>query len=229
MIDLNNATAVFSEGLNTAIQNTASDGATVVIELLMAIIIFVLGWAVAVILSKIFGSFLKAIKLEGFLREHRVDDALGTVKMSSVLEKILKYYILLWVINQAFSILQLATINVFLTSFLLYAPALIGAALIILIAFLFGEYVREMVVELDPKSAMVTFAGRAAKVVVVYVGLVMGLSTAGFNTTILDNIFLVLLQAVGLGLALAFGIAFGLGGQRDAQDIVVSWRKNLKI
>lgn len=229
MFDMNNATEVLSNAANAAIENTATGAATLLPALLAAIVIFIVGWIVAVVVSGIFASFLRVVKLEQFLKEHRIQDALGSVRISSVLVKILKYYLLLWIISQAFSLLELGTISMFLNSFLLYAPALIGAVLVILLAFLLGEYVKETIAELDPKSAVVVFVARAMKVIIIYVGITTGMSTAGFNTTLLDSIFLQMLSALALGVALAVGIAFGLGGQKDAQELVGSWRKNLKI
>ncbi|MFH0884538.1 MAG: hypothetical protein V1861_02410 [Candidatus Micrarchaeota archaeon] len=217
------------DSLTGAVQKTANDAANLLPGLIAAIIVFVLGWVVAFIISRIFAGILRAIRLEGFLKQHKVDDALGTVKISDVLAKIVKYYVLLIFFQAAVSLVSLGTISAYLTMVLLYAPVLIAAILIVLIAVIFGEYLKEAVIDLDKKSSTVKFAARAVKLVVVYVGVTMGLATAGFNTTLITGIFLTVIQAAAFGIALAVGIAFGLGGQEDAKDVIKSTRKNLKV
>ena len=217
------------DSLTSGVQQTANDAANLLPGLIAAVIVFVLGWVVAFIISRLFAGILKAVRLEGFLKQHKVDDALGTVKISDVLVKIVKYYVLLIFFQAAVSLVALGTISAYLATALFYAPVLIGAILIVLIAVIFGEYLKEAVIDLDKKSSTVKFAARAVKLVVIYVGLTMGLATAGFNTSLITGIFLTIIQAAAFGIALALGIAFGLGGQEDAKDVIKSTRKNLKV
>jgi hypothetical protein len=55
------------------------------------------------------------------------------------------------------------------------------------------------------------------------------LETAGFKTDIIKETFVLFSGAVFFGLALAFGIAFGLGAQSDAKDWMGVMRKRLKV
>ncbi|MFH1520828.1 MAG: hypothetical protein ABID61_04230 [Candidatus Micrarchaeota archaeon] len=215
--------------VNVTAQNLVNDIAGVLPGLIAALLVFILGWVVAIIISRIFARILRVVGLENYLKAHRMDDALGTVKISDVLTKILKYYIILVFLQTAVSLVQLGTLSIFLTSVLFYAPALIAAVLVILAAVLIGEYVKEVVIDFDAKSSLVRFVARAAKAVIIYAGLTMGLSTAGFNTTLITNVFLIVLQALVYGVALAAGLAFGFGGQKDAQDLIGKWRKHLKV
>jgi hypothetical protein len=217
------------DSATAAVQNTADGAAKLLPGLIAAILVFVLGWVVSFIVSRIFARILKMIKLEEYLKTHKVEDALGSVKISDVLTKIVKYYVLLIFVQAAVSLMALGTITDYLTSVLLYVPVLIGSVLIVLVAVLFGEYLKEAIIDLSSKSAMVKLGARAAKLVMIYVGLTMGLATAGFNTTLITGIFLTVIQAGAFGLALALGIAFGLGGQDDAKEIIKSSRKNLKL
>jgi hypothetical protein len=197
-------------------------------NLIWALLVFLLGWVISILVSRIFAGFLKAIKLENALKTHKVEDALGTVKLSDVLTKIVKYYVLLIFVQAAVSYLPLSTITLYLSDLLVYVPVLIGSALIVLISVILGEYLKEMVIELS-KSPLVRLAARGVKLVVVYIGLTMGLATAGFNTVLITGIFMTVLQALAFGVALAVGIAFGLGGQEDAREIVKSSRKQFKL
>ncbi len=197
--------------------------------LIAAILVFVLGWVVSVLISRIVSRLFKLIKLEEFLKQNKVDDALGSVKISDVVAKIVKYYVLLIFVQAAVSFVELGTITMYLTALLAYVPVLIGSLLVILAAVLLGEYVKESIIELNSKSDPVKLVARGVKLAIVCVGATMGLATAGFNTTLVTGIFLTLVQAMAFGIALAFAIAFGIGGQEDARNIIQTTRKNLKF
>lgn len=220
---------VLTTALSGAVESTIIKIANVLPGILAAVIIFLLGWIVSIILSRVFRKILEALKLENLLKEHKVDDALGSVRISDVLVKLFKYYIILIFLQAAVSFLELGTITVFLTSVLVYMPVLIAAIMIVLASVILGEYLRESVIELKSKSSLVNLTGRAVKWVIIYVGITMALSTAGIDTTLITSIFITVLQAMAFGIALAVGIAFGFGGQDDAKSMLGKWRKHLKV
>lgn len=216
------------ESANTAAQELIVQTVTFLPNLIAAILVFLLGWVVAILISRLLKGVFRAIKLEEALKHHKVEDALGTVKISTVLTKVVKYYVLLVFLQEAVSLVSLGSITEFLSLVLFYAPLLIGGFLVFLVAVIFGEYLKEMIIELS-KSQFVRFIGRAVKLILVYIGLTMGLATAGFDTTLITGIFMTMLQAMVFGIALAIGIAFGLGGQGEAKNLLKSGRKYFKI
>jgi MFS family permease len=220
---------ILADSATAAIQNTVDSAVKLLPGLIAAVLVFVLGWVVAFLVSRLFAGLLKLIRLEALLKAHKVEDAFGSVRISDVLTKIVKYYVLLIFIQASVSLVALGTITDYLTSVLLYMPVLIGAVLVVLVAVLFGEYLKEAIIDLNGKSPTVKLAGRGAKLVLIYIGLTMGLATAGFNTMLITGIFMTILQAAAFGLALALGIAFGLGGQEEAKEVIQGARKNLKI
>lgn len=229
MVDVENVTDVLSATLNGAIENTATSAAAIFPGIIAAIIILLVGWIVAIVISGVFSRLLRFLRLEDYLKSHKVDNALGKVMLSDVLTKLLKYYIILIFLQEAVSFLALGTISLFLTGLLFYAPALIAAILLVLVAILLGEYVKQIILDLRNKSPIVQFIARATKFVIIFVGITMAMATANIDTTLLNGAFLVILQAMVLGIALAVGIAFGLGGQKDAQQMIGEWRKHLKV
>ncbi|MBN1170446.1 hypothetical protein JXA56_05445 [Candidatus Micrarchaeota archaeon] len=229
MVDVENVTDVLSATINGAVENTVTSAANIFPGLIAAIIIFIIGWIVAVVISGIFSRLLRFLRLEDYLKSHKVDNALGKVMLSNVLTKLLKYYIILIFLQEAVSFLALGTISLFLAGFLFYAPALIAAIVLVLVAILLGEYVKQIILELRNKSTMVQLIARATKFVIIFVGITMAMGTANIDTTLLNGMFIVMLQAVTFGIALAVGIAFGLGGQKDAQQMIGEWRKHLKV
>ena len=227
MVELNGA--FLADTLGNAAKTTADSAVALLPGLIAAVLVVVIGWLVAFLVGWIFSALMKAIRFESFLKSHKVEDALGTVRISDVLTKIVKYYVFLIFLQAAVSFLALGTITAYLTTVLIYAPALIAAAMVLLLAVLLGEYLKEAIFDLDKKSANVKLAGRGAKLAIIYVGATMALATAGFDTVLITGIFMTVVQAAAFGLALALGIAFGLGGQNDARDVIQGARRSLKV
>jgi len=231
MAELENATetqVTLVDAMNNGLNDVVGMLPSFVINLVFAIVLFVLGWIIALIVGRIVSSILKAVKLETFLKKHKMEDAFGSVKISDVFVKIAKYYVLLVFLQAAVSLVELGTISDFLSSVLVYVPALIGAVIVMVCAVLFGEYVKEKIIELS-KSPLVRLSARGAKLVIIYIGLTTALATAGISTILISSVFVTVLQAAVFGIALAIGISFGLGGQDEAKDIIKKGRKQLNV
>ncbi len=218
----------FTETLQAAVDvesmRLAASLADMLPRMLLAIILIVLGWVVAMLLKRLVMKILKGVKFEDYLKSQKLDKALGAIVVSEVLALIVYYYTLTLFFQSAFDMVYLTSLAVFIGQVLAYVPIVIGAVLIVLLATILGEYVKILVLQLDDKSSSVQIGARVAKILVMYIGAVMALAMLGFNTQILDALFITLAQAVLFGSALAFGIAFGFGGQDAAKDWIKTAR-----
>lgn len=224
---LEGASTVLENAINNSIQTITNDIIVIMPGIIAAIIILIIGWVVAVVISWILKSILEAVGLEILLKKYRLSNALGGIMLSNVMVKLLKYYIFLLFWQAAFDLVELGSISAFIRMMLIYAPAVIGAALLVVVSALFGELVKDKIIDLHVRSPFLKSLGTFAKAVIVFLGIVMGLGTVGFDITILTNAFIVVLQGVVYGIALAVAIAFGLGGQEDAKGFVKSWKKRI--
>lgn len=224
MASIADAGTAATDAVNTILVSTIN----LLPSLIAATVVFVVGWIVAALVSRALEKIFKIVKLEEFLEMHKLSDALGSVKISNVLTKIVKTYLILVFLSAAVSLVSLGQLSAYLYAVLLYAPMLIAAALTIVAAALAGEYVKTKLLELG-KTNYVAFVARGSKFVIVLLGVITGMNTAGFDTSFVNNILLTAVQAILFGLGLAFGIAFGLGGQDEAQDVVKGVRKSMKI
>mgnify|MGYP001309567890 CR=1 FL=1 len=219
-----------AEALSSALMQGFQDAVASLIafvpSLIFAVILFLIGWGIAVVAARIVKNFLKFVSLEKFLKERRLSDALGEVTLSNVLEKLTKYYILLVFLQASVAMLSLGTISVFLNGVLAFAPLLIGAALLLVVAAIVGELFKVRIIEMG-KAAYLELVGSGVKFVIVFLGLVAALQTVGFDVSIFEQTFLTLLNGLVIGIALAFAIAFGLGGQNEAKDMIKTMRSKL--
>jgi len=203
--------------------------ALVIPNIIVAVIIAVLGWVIGILVSMAFQKLLEALKFEKFLALHKVQDALGKVKISDVLVQVVKYYVILVFLQAALLLVALGPVSDFLNRVVDYAPKVIGGVLVVVLAAIIGDLVREKVLEVDRKEQYMRVLAQVAKYLVVFMGLVMGLETVGFRTEIITATFITILQTIGLGVALAFGLAFGFGGQDAAKSWIGSARKKVNF
>jgi len=205
-----------------------SAGATM-LGIVQAAVIVIVGWIVGSLVGLVAKSILDFIKLEQFLKVHKLQDALGSVQVSKVLVQLVKYYIILVFVQLAVFGLALGPLSDFLAKVIDFAPKVIGGMLIVVFAAILGELAKEKVLEVHEKESYMRLIGTGAKYVVVFMGLIVGLDTIGFPTSIVNSTFITIVQALGLGFALAFGLAFGFGGQDTAKEWVKEWKKRLHV
>lgn len=207
----------------------AANALGLVPNLVVAIILVGLGWVVAVLLRRWLLWILNKLNFENFLKQQGVHRALGNVVISDLLALVLYYYIIIIFLQAAVDTLYLKTITVFMTQVLNYLPAVVGAVLLFVAAALIGEFVKRRILVVGEKNPSVQMVARGTKFLIMYIGLVMALDTVGFNTTILNNLLVNLSTAVFYGVALAFGIAFGFGGQDSAKDWIKTLRARFRV
>ena len=197
-------------------------------NVIMSVALLVLGYFLSEIVGRIISGILDYLKVEEVLQKYRVEDALGGNELSPLLSTAAKWYVMLLFLTAAIESLNLSSINWLITSALMFAPVLIGVGLLIIVAAIIGEWIREAILDLHKFYMQKTLA-EISKWIVVILSVVVALETIGFQMAFVREIFNTLLQGAVYGVAIAFGLAFGLGGQKDAQDVIRKTRKRFKV
>ncbi len=216
-------TAVFLQ-LKEVFINAAQQTIIAIPHILAALCLIVIGWGIAVIVEAAVRKFFEFSKFEKFLKENGVDDALGKIRIPVVIEKIIKYYIILVFIEAAVSTFPVWGISDYLIQVLMYLPVFVVGAAITLFGFVIGEYVKEKILECGKEKHLETI-GQIVKTAIIVVAVIVGMETIGVNTTLLDQIIITLVQAIALGVGGAIALAFGLGGQKEAEKIIKKAKK----
>ena len=223
-IDPNMIMSEFSQILNLMIQDAVRYIPNMIWAVILLIVGYILSKVVASVVSKLFGY----LKVEDVLRKYKVEDALGGNEVTSFLVAATKLYVLLLFIKEAVIALNLPSVAGFITSAITFAPAFIGVGLLIVATAIIGEWVRESILSMHKFYMQKTIA-EILKWGIVFVSVVVSLETVGFEMGFAKEVFNKLLEGLVYGFALAVGLAFGLGGQKDAQDIIKKTRKALKV
>lgn len=198
-------------------------------SLIAAIIVFLVGWIVAVVLAKVVYHIVKAI---------RVDDALTKVgfrqawersgfKLSSAhfFGELVKWFFVVVFLMAATNILNLKEVTEFLRTVVFYLPNVIVAAIILLIGILLAKFL-ENFVRASVKAAglaSANFLAESARWVVLIFSLLVALSQLG----VADEIIRIVIIGVVAAGALAAGLSFGLGGVKHADDFLSKLRKRI--
>jgi hypothetical protein len=186
------------------------------------------GIIISDIVSKVLTRVFEGAKVEEAFKRFKVEDALGGTQVSPILVSLAHWYVVLLALNGAVAALEMNTLTLFINEVLLFAPKVIGVGLFVIAAAIVGEWVREAVMSLK-RFYMQTTLAQVLRLSIMLMAIVVGLETIGFQMAFVREVFTLLLQGVVYGIAIAFGIAFGLGGQKDASDFIKKGRKRLDI
>ncbi len=222
--DLANTLTVSAQGVGRSLVDVAA-------AVLVAVIIFVLGWLIAILVSKAVERVVRAIKLDSLLKTAGVDDLLNKmgVKLNSgkFLGEIARWYLIVVFLIVAFDIIGLTHITAFLTSVAIgYLPQVISAVFILIIAALISEAMRKIIVA-SAKGANIksaNFVGSVAKWAIWIAAILAALLELQIGTAFIQTLFTGLIVA----LSLALGLSFGLGGQDTARDYLAKLRNEIK-
>jgi hypothetical protein len=187
-----------------------------------ALVVFLIGWLIAVLLGKLAWQIVKILHIDnaltkvGFRRAwERSGFHLDTAKL---FYELVKWFFIVVFLMAATNILGLIEVTNFLQSVVYYIPNVIIAAIILLIGILVAKFI-EGVVQGSVKAAglaSANFLGALAKWAVFVFTLLIALS----QLKVADDIIKIVITGLIAATALALGLSFGLGGAKHAEEMV---------
>ncbi|HVY36204.1 MAG TPA: hypothetical protein VG982_02950 [Candidatus Paceibacterota bacterium] len=187
-------------------------------KILLAIIIFIIGWIVAVTIAKLIVAGVDALKLDKLFRGAATDEALARagwkLHIGGVIGWLVKWLIILGFFMASVNILGLDQVSAFLKEIVLYIPNVIIAVLVLVAGTVLADFVRKIV----SGSAMVANVRSARMIgsIAYYAIWIIAIVTALDKLGIFGYFGQILFTGLVLMLAIAFGLAFGLGGKDTA-------------
>ena len=190
------------------------------------LIILLIGIIVSAILKQVIIEVFKALKVEVLLKKYGVPELKEEFNWTNLLAEIARWFVIVIFLIPTADVWGLPRIITVLNEVLLYLPNVFVAAVIALVGFAFARISHDVIlasaksIEPQTASAIATITKWAITVFVV----LAVLSQLGVATDLIRILFTGLVAM----LAVAGGIAFGLGGQGTAKDIVEGLRKKFK-
>ncbi len=224
-----NSVQTWGEAITMSLLNLWGKFVNFLPSLIGAILVFVAGWIVAVALGKAVEHIVKILKVDDVVekagtkaRFHKAGVDLNIAKFFGGL---VKWFLILVFLMAATDILHLTQVTSFLNSIVLYIPNVIVAAVILAVAFLVGNFVFAVIKGSTKIAGIVsaTLLGTIAKWAIVIFGFLAALIQLGVASSLINTLFIGLVAM----LALAGGLAFGLGGKEEAASILKKLRREI--
>lgn len=196
-------------------------------ELIGALVIIIVGLIVASALGSLIERIISALKIDSLLQKvglapyfERAGLRLSTGRF---LGRLVYWFLVIAFILAASDILGFWALSGFLRDVLLYIPNIIIAALIMLVAVVVGNFLRSLVKASVTASKLHAskFLGTLAWWATVIFGFLAALTQLGIAVTIINTLITGLIAMI----ALAGGIAFGLGGKDYAASLIDRLRR----
>ena len=179
-----------------------------------ALIIIVIGWIIAGVFARVVTELLRRAGADRLFAEHGgavYGSRSKTFKPSVVAGELVKWLVRLVFLVAASNVLGLTQVSILLNDVLLWIPNLIVAAIILLVAPLLARFVRSAI---EVGAGQMGFSnapllGRIAEIAIVAFAVIIAINQIGIAANLVNILFIGVVAA----LALAFGLAFGLGGR----------------
>ena len=193
-------------------------------NLVAALVVFFVGWAISVAIGRLIEKALVVLRvnsafesLKGFKKA--VEQGGLKLNIPRLVGEIFKWFLIIVTLLATTDILGLNEVSQFLTSVLLYVPNVVVAALILVIAVVLANFVYRTV--LASVEAAGFTAGGAVAALSKWSIIVFGLFAALLQLKIATSLLQTVLTAFFAMIAIAGGLAFGLGGK----DLASKWLK----
>jgi hypothetical protein len=193
-------------------------------QIIGALIILIIGWLISNLVARLTRVALERSGADGVFVTHGAD-VYGNVprqfRPSIVGAEIVRWVIRFVFLIAAANTLGLNQITQLLNQVILWIPNLVVAAIILLVAPILARFVRGTI-EVGAGRMGFTNAnilGRVAEVAIIAMAVIVAIDQIGIAPTLVNALFIAVVGA----LALAFGLAFGLGGRDVAARITQEW------
>ena len=185
-------------------------------QLIGAIVILVVGYIVAKILQAVVSRVLKAVGFDGWMERGGIkqffDRAQTRETPATVLGKLVFWFAFIIAVTMAADALGIQQVSQVLAQLIAYIPSIIAAILILILAALLANFLSGIVRGATGSDVLANIARYAILVYAAFAAL----TELGIAVQLTAPTFLIVLGAV----ALAAAIAFGWGGRDVAKDII---------
>jgi small-conductance mechanosensitive channel len=185
-------------------------------QLIGAIVILIVGYIVARVLQAVVSRVLQAVGFDNWMERGGIkqffDRAQTRETPATVLGKLVFWFVFIIAITMAADALGIRQVSEVLSQLIAYIPSIIAAILILVLAALLANFLAGIVRGATGSELLANIARYA---IIVYAAFA-AITELGIAVQLTAPTFLIILGAV----ALAAAIAFGLGGRDVARDIV---------
>jgi hypothetical protein len=188
-------------------------------------VILIIGWIIAGLLAKAVAALLRAVRFNDLAERSGFSEFVHNMGIrsdaSGLIADITKWFVRLITLVVAFDALGLPAVSQVLQQLLLWLPNLVVALVILVLAGLAANAVSSLVRGATAEAGFgnPNLLANVARFAIWAFAVVVAVNQLGIATTLVNTLFMATVGAV----ALALGLAFGLGGRETAGLIVAGW------
>lgn len=217
----------WGEVFGASLQNLWWGFVNFVPNLIVALIIFIVGWVVGSVVGRAIEQVVTALKVDALFKSAGADEVLSRagfkLDVGGFLGGLVKWFIIVVFLMTSLEVIGLTQVNNFLHEVVLnYLPNVIIAALVLIVATIIADAMRR-IVEGAARAANVHSAGllgAITKYAIWIFAIIIALSELGIAAQFMQILFTGLIAM----LAIAGGLAFGLGGKEAAARTIEKLR-----
>ena len=199
---------------------------TFVPRFVAGLLILLIGIVIASIVKQVILTGTKSLKVDEYLKRYGVPELRENYTWSNILAEIVRWFVIIIFLIPTADVWGLPRIGTILNELLLYLPNVFVAVIIALVGFVLARLAHDVILAsvkgiTKESSEGIATATQWAINIFVILAVLNQLGVA-------SDLIRILFTGVVAMIALAGGIAFGLGGQENAKDILDGIRKRLK-
>jgi hypothetical protein len=194
------------------------------------VVILIVGWIIAGLMAGAVAALLRAVRFNDLANRAGITGFVQSMGLrtdaAGFLGDLTRWFVRLITLVVAFDALGLPAVSQVLQQFLLWLPNLVVALVILVIAGLAANALANLVRGATTQAGFSNpdLLATIARVAVWSFGIVVAVNQIGIAATLVNTLFMGLVGA----LAIALGLAFGLGGRETAAEIVQGWYRQGK-
>lgn len=205
-----------------ALQDAWASVANFLPELLGAILIILIGIPIASFFGRLAVKLLKLIKFDHFVKSTGVNQTLGNAGIKATVTEIVgvvvKWFFVFVVLSAVVDVLRITQLSSLLNSFILYLPNVLVAMLLLILGLMGGKVVHGIITRSLKASKISDATGQVISAVAKWSVVIFSFMAALVQLKIAQDMIVILFAGIVAMLALAGGLAFGLGGKDKVHD-----------
>jgi hypothetical protein len=192
-----------------------------------AILLLIVGWVLAGFAGRLLATFLRRIQFDELMERSGIEPFLRRARLrtdaAGLLGLLVIWYIRLIFVLAAANVVGLTAVSGLVNQVLAFIPNALIALLILAAAVWLAQLAREAVSGTIAGAGLPSgqVIGTVSQIAVIAFGVVAAANQVGIGETVVNTLFIGIVAA----LALAFGLAFGIGGRDVAGDVLRDWRR----
>lgn len=190
------------------------------------LVILIIGIIIASIIKQLILSAAKSLKVDSYLKRYGIPDLRENYTWTNILAEIARWFVIIIFLIPTADVWGLPRIGTLLNEVLMYLPNVFIAVVIALVGFVLAKLAHDVIlVSLKgiTKESAQMLASATQWIINIFVILAV-LNQLGVASDLIRILFTGIVAMIALG----GGIAFGLGGQDNAKDVLDGIRKRIK-